>query len=277
MGHDFYYSQEYKEKQSVIMKENWKKGVFDFIFKREKRICARKECGKIFEVKQSDPKIYCCRSCAGKVNNVGRVLPEETKLKIAKALTGRKNPHSGTGGGGGGRKKVPRIETVCANPKCRKVFLKEQWKIRKFCSNKCAMKVIGGKPTSPKAARGKAGIRKGIDDKIYFYSRWEANFARLLNYFNIKWEYQPKTFDLKTQSYTPDFYLPNHDVFIEVKNFLWKYSKIRDRKFRKLYPNIKLILLLKKDYLELEKKYSQFIKNWEYKNSPFEDVIRDKQ
>lgn len=131
------------------------------------------------------------------------------------------------------------------------------------------MAIIGGRPTSAKAARGKAGIRKDISKTIYFYSRWEANIARLFNYSDIKWKHQPKIFDLKTQTYTPDFYLPEYDMYIEVKNFLWKYSEIRDRKFRKLYPDINLILLLKKNYLELEKEYSHLIENWEYRNSPF--------
>ncbi|MDD5145274.1 MAG: hypothetical protein PHF44_00245 [Candidatus Pacebacteria bacterium] len=131
------------------------------------------------------------------------------------------------------------------------------------------MKVIGGKPTSPKAARGKAGIRQDINGKIYFYSRWEANVARLYNYLGIKWLYQPKTFDLGSQSYTPDFYLPKEKAYIEVKNFLWKYSKIRDEKFRKIYPDIKLKLILKAEYSKLENKYSKLIRNWEYRNSPF--------
>lgn len=140
---------------------------------------------------------------------------------------------------------------------------------RKYCSNACAMTVTGGKPTSPKASRGKAGIRKDISNTIYFHSRWEANYARVLNYLSVKWMYEPKTFDLKTQNYTPDFYLPTTDEYIEVKNFLWKYSKIRDKKFRKLYPNIKLRLLLKEDYLNLQNKYAKLIMNWEYRNSPF--------
>lgn len=263
MAHDFYNSKDYKERQSIITKKNWEKGIFDFRFRRERRKCARKECGKIFEVIPSNPKIYCCRSCASKVNNAKRgSLPEETKLKIARALIGRKNPYAGA-------IKLPRAKIICANPKCKKVFFIERWMKRKFCGNKCAMEVIGGKPTSPKAARGKAGIRKDISKTVYFYSRWEANTARLFNYLNIRWIHQPETFDLDSQNYTPDFYLPDYNIYIEVKNFLWKYSKIRDRKFRKLYPNIKLALILKKDYLKLENKYSQFIKNWEYKNSPF--------
>jgi len=263
MVYDFYNSNDYKKKQSVITKENWKKGIFNFRFKKEKRICTRKGCGKTFEVIPSSPKIYCSQNCAARVNNKKREPPSiETRLKVAKTLKGRKNPHKG-------EKKVSRVETICANSRCRKIFLRERWTNRKFCSNKCAIEVIGGKPTSPRAARGKAGIRKDISKTIYFYSRWEANVARLFNYFGIKWIFQPKTFDLVSQNYTPDFYLPDYNIYIEVKNFLWKYSKIRDRKFRKLYPDIKLILLLKKDYLELEKKYSHLIENWEYENSPF--------
>ncbi len=178
MPRNFYSNKEYREKQSAIMKENWRKGIFNVILKREKRKCARKGCNNIFEVKQSDPKIYCCMSCSGLVNNLGRVHSEETKSKIAKALRGRKNPYRGI-------IKIPRVETVCANLKCKKVFLAEHCRERKFCSNKCAMAVIGGKPTSPKAARGKAGVRKDISNEIYFYSRWEANMARLFNYLGI--------------------------------------------------------------------------------------------
>ncbi len=263
MADSFYNTKEYKEKQSAITKENWKRGIFDFRFKREKRICDRRGCGRTFEVIPSNPKIYCSQSCAARVNNKNRKPPsQETRLKVAKSLKGKRSPFKGV-------IKVPRVKVICASPECKKVFLIERWMKRKFCSNQCAMDVIGGHLTSPKAARGKAGIRKDINNTIYFYSRWEANIARLFNYLGIKWVYQPKIFDLGLQNYTPDFYLPEHNIYIEVKNFLWKYSKIRDRKFRKLYPNINLILLLKKDYLKLEKRYSHLIKNWEYKNSPF--------
>jgi hypothetical protein len=262
----FYQYPEYKERQSAIMKENWKKSLFNFLRKREKRICARKECGKTFEVILSNPKIYCSQNCSASVNNQKREPPSiETRLKISKSLKGTMSPFRGV-------IKVPRIQVRCLNQACGRVFLSEARRIRKFCSNKCAMKIIGGRPTSPKAARGKAGIRKDISKNIYFYSRWEANIARLFNYLGIKWEYQPKTFNLVSQNYTPDFYLSEYSTYIEVKNFLWKYSKIRDKKFRKLYPDISLKLLLKDEYLKLENKYSKFINNWEYKNSPFPTI-----
>lgn len=270
MPYDFYQSEKYREKQSELTKENWKKGVFNFRYKKEKRTCARKECGNKFEVQLNDRKKYCSCKCSTIVNNAQRgSLPESVRLKISKALKGRKNPHGGNRGGAKGLELVPRVEKVCANPNCQKVFLIERWMHRKYCGNKCAMAVIGGKPTSPKASKGKGGVRSDIDNNIYFYSRWEANFARLLNYSNIKWEYQPRTFDLVTQKYTPDFYLPDCKTYIEIKNFLWKYSETRDRKFRELYPKIRLILFLKDNYLILEKQYGKTISNWEFKNSPF--------
>ena len=268
MNKGFYKTKEYREKQSLIMKRNWKNGIFDFIYKIDKRRCSREGCGVIFEVVPSDKKVYCSRSCGAVINNGKRgPMSDAQKLKISKKLQGRK--HDGFKNPLKGKIKVPRVEIVCANPKCKKIFLVERWMKRKYCSNQCHMTVMGGKPTSPKASKGKAGIRQDISKNIYFYSRWEANFARLLNYLKIKWKYEPKTFDLGLQKYTPDFYLPDSNEYIEVKNFLWKYSKERDKKFRKLYPDIKLKLLLSNDYLKLQIKYAKFIKNWEYKNSPF--------
>jgi len=129
------------------------------------------------------------------------------------------------------------------------------------------MTVIGGQPTSPKASKGKNGIRKDISSTINFYSRWEANIARLYTYLKIRWEYAPKSFNIGGQMYTPDFFLPETDTYIEVKNFWWTYSKIRDEKFRMHYPNVRLEVILKDEYLKLEKQYAHHIPKWEYKNS----------
>lgn len=268
MAHSFYSKKAYRDLQSSITKENWRKGVFDFIKKEESRTCKRNGCGNTFKVIPSNPKVYCSNSCSALVSNAQRgPMTEIQKKKISFSLAGRK--HQGFENPFKGKIKVARVEIICANLRCGKRFFSERWMHRKFCSVHCAMIVTGGKPTSPKASKGKGGIRKDISNTIYFYSRWEANFARLLNYLGVKWEYAPKIFDLGTQSYTPDFYLPKADLYVEVKNFMWTYSEIRDSKFRKLYPNIKLQLLLKEDYIILEKTYSKFIKNWEYKNSPF--------
>ena len=86
-------------------------------------------------------------------------------------------------------------------------------------------------------------------------------------YLNISWQYSPVSFDIGGHTYTPDFYLPEKDTYIEVKNFWWGYSEIRDEKFRRCYPNVRLEVILKEEYLALERRYSRFIPNWEYKNS----------
>ena len=139
----FYHDKEYRKKQSAITKENWEKGTFDFMRRKEKRVCARNECGKKFEVTHSDPKIYCSHKCSAIVSNSNRgPMSVEQKVRIGKALKGRKNPFAG-------KIIVPRVEIICANPKCRKVFLVERWKKRKYCSNLCTMAVVGGKPIMP--------------------------------------------------------------------------------------------------------------------------------
>lgn len=263
MALSFYSSAQYREKQRQNSKAAWERGRFAFLSKKEVRTCQCTGCPIRFEVIPSNPKKYCSSKCSAQVSNRIRGAHSlETKRRIAKSLTGTISPYKGS-------IKVPRVVIQCQNPECKKNFLKEQWKKAQFCSVTCSMHVTGGRPTSPKAARAKAGIRPDISNSLYFYSRWEANLARLFNHFGVEWIHQPGSFDLKGQKYTPDFYLPEYDLYIEVKNFLAPYSKDRDGKFRKLYPNLQLRLLLRDEYYLLERKYSSFMPNWEYKNSKF--------
>lgn len=256
MRRAFYNSNEYREKQSSLTKRNWELGRFDVLGKSVEKVCFRAACLKNFSTIPSDPKIFCSKNCAATVNNTKRVISEQMKQKISRALLGKPNPLKGV-------IKIERIKGVCQNPECGSSIVHERWQPRKFCSNACAMAIIGGKPTSPKAARAKAGIRADLGD-FYFYSRWEANFARLLNFLGIEWLYQPQIFDLGTQRYTPDFYLPKYTLFIEIKNFLSDFSANRDKKFRERYPENKLKMILKDEYLQLQQKFAPLIKNWEY-------------
>lgn len=256
MRYAFYDSLEYREKQSVISINGWKEGKLGSLCKKEERTCLQVACGRVFVVNPSDPKKFCSQSCAAMYNNVLRHHTEATRHKIANALRGRPNKHKGV-------IRVPPVRGRCENALCGKEIVFARWQPRKFCSNRCAMQVIGGKPTSPRAARAKAGVRADLGD-IYFYSRWEANFARLLDFFSIRWVHQPKTFRLLRQNYTPDFYLPELDLFVEIKNFLAPYSYQRDQEFRLCYPDTQLLLLLKEEYLILQEQYAEKIRNWEY-------------
>ena len=62
---------------------------------------------------------------------------------------------------------------------------------------------------------GLAGIRDDLG--IFFRSRWEANYARVLNLLGILWLYEPTRFTTPYGSYAPDFYLPEREVYVEVK------------------------------------------------------------
>ncbi len=246
------------------MRNKWAAGTFDFLKKREVRKCLRTDCDTSFVVIHTDPKKYCSSSCAAATVNVGRKLSLATRLKISHTLTRR--GYDGYVHPSKGSIKVPRIERICGNAACGKRMVIERWKKTKYCSNKCQMKVVGGQPTSPKASKGKNGIREDISPVINFYSRWEANIARLYTYLGVKWEYAPVTFDIGGQKYTPDFYLPEKEIYVEVKNFWWEYSRMRDQKFRKRYPHIQLEVILKEQYLRYEQRYAEKIPEWEYKN-----------
>ena len=118
-------------------------------------------------------------------------------------------------------------------------------------------------------SRTKGGKRKDLND-TYFRSSWEANIARYYNYLGIKWEYEPKTFIFTnitngSVSYTPDFYLPEEDRWIEVKGWMDSKSKTKLKRFKKQYPKeySKLTLIQEKEYNEIKRKLGNYIKGWE--------------
>lgn len=175
MDKSFYATEKYRELQRLITMHNWALGKFSHLKKRINRKCLRPGCNAEFILIPSDPRGYCSKRCAAIVNNAGRRVSRETRTKIANALIGKPNPYKG-------EILIPRLERSCSNTNCKRPFIYERWKDQRFCSKNCAIKDIGSRPTSPRAARAKAGIRTDIDAEIYFFSRWEANYARLLNF-----------------------------------------------------------------------------------------------
>lgn len=259
--HSFYSDPEYRKRQARITKEYWRLGTFNFKIKpKVELVCQNPKCSKRFYVRPHDSqkRKYCSKSCSALVNNPNRIMSEDTKFKISQALKGTHPKVPPT-------RFAPRLRTMCQNSLCQKVMFLPPWlaKKRKYCSKTCAIKVIGSKTTSPKASKGKSGIRKDIDPNICFYSTWEANTARVFNLVNLRWLYAPRIFNLGKHTYRPDFYLPDFDTFIEVKNFLGSYSRQRDLLFRQKYPNIKLDLLLKNHYLEIKSNYKDLVDPWE--------------
>jgi cytidylate kinase len=93
----------------------------------------------------------------------------------------------------------------------------------------------------------------------------EAEFARVLDFYRIRWLYEPKSFPLAwdeaghvTEAFTPDFYLLDLDLFLELTTL--KQSLVTDknrkiRKFRELYPDVQLKVFYGRDFRSLVQKY----------------------
>ncbi len=88
----------------------------------------------------------------------------------------------------------------------------------------------------------------------------EAEFAHLLDFYRIAWEYEPTGFPLAwdgervTEMVTPDFYLPEHDLYVELTTMKQSLITRKHRKLRRLkeiYPDVNVVLLTRRDYYEL--------------------------
>jgi hypothetical protein len=87
----------------------------------------------------------------------------------------------------------------------------------------------------------------------------------LLDFYGIAWEYEPQTFVLEedgdgnpVQAFSPDFYLPAYDLFIEITTLNQKLVTKKNRKVRRLrerYPHVKIKIFYQRDYLHLLAKY----------------------
>jgi len=77
---------------------------------------------------------------------------------------------------------------------------------------------------------------------IKFRSNWEIIIAKNLDKNNIKWQYEPKIFNLGDgDAYAPDFYLPELDKWLEIKGFMYDHSRKKIQKFIQQQPNFLLL------------------------------------
>jgi bifunctional protein TilS/HprT len=99
---------------------------------------------------------------------------------------------------------------------------------------------------------------------VSFANHSEEEFARILDFYNIEWVYEPRSFPLSwkgenvTEMFTPDFYMPALDLYIEIttlKQSLVTRKNRKLRRLRQLYPEVKIILLHRKEYASLLARY----------------------
>ncbi len=95
---------------------------------------------------------------------------------------------------------------------------------------------------------GRPPVYKRIKYKsIWMRSSWEIAFAKWCDKNSIKWFYEPKTFNLGEMTYTPDFYLSEFNLWIEVKGFWFKGAKKRFELFKQIYCGERIKLLEKSE------------------------------
>jgi hypothetical protein len=99
---------------------------------------------------------------------------------------------------------------------------------------------------------------------IEFHHASEAEFARLLTYYGIEWQYEPNQFPLQwrdgrpTEMFSPDFYLTEYDLYIELTTMRQALVRRKNRKLRllrALYPEINVKLLYRRDYQRLLERF----------------------
>ena len=92
----------------------------------------------------------------------------------------------------------------------------------------------------------------------------EEDFARLLDFYCIEWLYEPRSFPLRwngdriAEMFTPDFYLPELDIYVELTTLRQPLMTEKNRKLRRmreLYPDVNVRLLNKNDFVKLLAKY----------------------
>jgi hypothetical protein len=93
----------------------------------------------------------------------------------------------------------------------------------------------------------------------------EETFANLLDFYRVAWDYEPRSFPLQwdkdgnvVEAFTPDFYLPEFDLYVELTTMKQALVTRKNRKIKLLkaiYPHVNIQIFYQKDYQDLIEKY----------------------
>ena len=104
-------------------------------------------------------------------------------------------------------------------------------------------------------------------DATRFAHASEAEMARILDFYQVRWEYEPTTFPIMwnlegevVESFAPDFYLPDLELFLEMTTLRQRLVRKKNRKLRRLrelYPDLNVKLFYARDFRALMLKYGK--------------------
>lgn len=93
----------------------------------------------------------------------------------------------------------------------------------------------------------------------------EIEFARLLDHYELEWRYEPRTFPVEfddegrvTLAFSPDFYLPRFDLYLELTTMNQKYVTLKNKKLKKLqelYPGVNVRIVYKRDFMQMMERF----------------------
>lgn len=170
---------------------------------------------------------------------LGKTLSKEHKIKIGLKSKGRKHTHSEVS-----KNKMREVYIkrggIFSKPiyciDCNKLLKNRYAKRCHSCEGKNRFKTI-----LPNY------IKKFNYNETSMRSSWEVKYAQYLDKNNIKWEYEKSRFNLGDTTYIPDFYLPETNKYIEIKGYWSKDGLEKVNKFRKIFQNININILMKED------------------------------
>lgn len=140
-----------------------------------------------------------------------------------------------------------------------------------------ATRELNGTPLPMRVnATWKAGWREIGGIRKYYRSRWEANYARYLEWLRERgeiasWRHEPKTFWFEgikrgCVSYLPDFEvveIGGRTAYHEVKGWMDERSATKIKRMAKYHPTVPLIVIRQKEYKQIELSLSRLIGGWE--------------
>lgn len=158
--------------------------------------------------------LFCSRSCSASWNNQNRVRSEESKAKVSKSLSGRIRDV-----------RPPKDPVTYITRKTCVVCSKQFWAAGEYRKR---IKTCGSECASTNRSMNKTRkvhipfVEPETGRTIDLQSSWEKIIAEKLNELNLRWSRPSKRFTwndgIAQRTYLPDFYLPDFDLYLDVKN-----------------------------------------------------------
>ncbi len=119
-------------------------------------------------------------------------------------------------------------------------------------------------PASPMPSRLTSG--SSVSTPAFAHAS-EAEMSRILDYYGVRWAYEPDVFPILwnmrgdvLESFSPDFYLPDLELYLELTTLRQKLARKKNRKLRRLrelYPDVRAKLFYARDFRQLMLKYGK--------------------